>query len=142
MGLGAVNIDIGQTFGFLNTIIEKIFPDKTQQEKAKADLIRLEMEGQLDQFKQQLQVFVNESSSPDKWTSRARPSFLYVMYIFILCGIPMGVLAVFSKETAMEIAAGMRAWLGAIPTSLWAVFGASFSVYTIARSYDKGKEIS
>lgn len=139
-GVGAVNIDIGQAFNFLNTIVTRIFPDKEKQEEIKAAMLQYQMSGDLDILKQSLTAFVAESSSPDKWTSRARPSFLYVMYVFILFGIPIGILAVFNKEAALQIAQGMQAWLASIPSSLWGVFGACFSVYTIARSYDKSRE--
>jgi len=60
------------------------------------------------------------------------------MYLLILCGVPMGVLSVFNLSAAAQIAAGMKQWLAAIPTDLWYVFGAGFSVYTVARSkWDK-----
>ncbi len=141
MGVGAVNIDVGQAFGFIGKIVDKIFPDKTEAERAKAELIKLQMSGDIEEIKQALAVFVNESSSTDKWTSRARPSFLYVMYIFILFSIPMGILSIFSKESAFQIAEGMKAWLSAIPNYLWGVFGTSFAVYTLARSYDKKQQM-
>lgn len=139
MGLGAVNIDVGSAFNFLGTIVEKIFPDKTEQDKAKAALAQMQVQGDLEEFKQIFATFLAEATSPDKWTSRARPSFLYVMYIYILSGIPMGILTIFSKESALLIAQGMQAWMTSIPTALWGVFGACFSVYSIARSYDKNK---
>jgi 4-amino-4-deoxy-L-arabinose transferase-like glycosyltransferase len=60
------------------------------------------------------------------------------MYIMILAGIPMGILTVFNPQAAATIATGMKSWLSAIPSDLWYVFGAGFSVYTVARSrWDK-----
>lgn len=138
-GVGAVNIDVGAAFSFLGTIVERIFPDKQKQEEIKAELAKFQLSGNLEEFKQVMQVFVNESASQDKWTSRARPSFMYVMYLFILFGIPLGILSVFSPEAAKGIAEGMKAWMTAIPNPLWAVFGTCFSVYSISRSYDKSK---
>ena len=116
-------------------IIDKIFPDKTEAEKAKVQLLAMQQAGDLDALKTTLEVFVAEAKSADPWTSRARPSFFYVMYIMILFGLPMGVLSVFSSDSAIQIAAGLRAWLSAIPDTLWGVFGAGFSVYTVSRSY-------
>ena len=119
-------------------IIDKIFPDKTEAEKAKVELAKAQMNGGLDELKTLLQPFLAETQSSDKWTSRARPSFFYVMYILILTGIPMGILTVFNPTAAATVAAGMKGWLGAIPSDLWYVFGAGFSVYTVARSrWDK-----
>ncbi|MEJ8631557.1 hypothetical protein P0F65_20850 [Sphingomonas sp. I4] len=33
------------------------------------------------------------SAETDRWTRRARPSFLYVMYVLLLGSLPMAVLA-------------------------------------------------
>ena len=54
----------------------------------------------------QLQAIVAEASSADPWTSRARPNFLYVMYILLLTALPMGVLSAFHPMAARDIAAG------------------------------------
>lgn len=116
-------------------ILDKIFPDKTEAEKYKAKLAELQVNGELGFLGQLLQYFIEEAKSSDKWTSRARPSFFYVMYIYILFAIPMGVLGIFSSESAIKVAEGMKAWLAAIPTEMWGVFGAGFAVYTVARSY-------
>lgn len=119
-------------------IIDKIFPDKTEAEKAKVELAKLQMSGSLDELKVVLEPFLAEAQSADKWTSRARPCFFYVMYVLILTGIPMGILSVFSPQSALTVAAGMKQWLASIPSDLWYVFGAGFSVYTVARSrWDK-----
>ncbi len=121
-------------------IIDKIFPDKTEAEKAKAKLIELQIQGELHLATQSFEVAIAEAKSADKWTSRARPSFFYVMYIMILFSLPMGILSVFSPNAATQISGGMKAFLGAIPDALWAVFGAGFSVYTVSRSvWDKKK---
>ena len=125
-------IDIG------GKIIDKIFPDPIEREKAKTELIRLQMEGQFKEVEQQLSAIIAEAKSTDPWTSRARPSFLYVMYILILCSIPMGIVSVFSPESATGVAEGMKAWLASIPDMLWGVFGTGYLGYTVARSvWDK-----
>ena len=56
----------------------------------------------------QLQAIVAEANSADPWTSRARPSFLYVMYILLLTALPMGLLSAFHPAAAKDIAAGMK----------------------------------
>lgn len=50
---------------------------------------------------------------------------------------PMGILSLFSPESATTIAGGMKAWLAAIPDGMWATFGIGYSGYAIARSMDK-----
>jgi len=139
MGLGAINIDTAAIGNFFGKVIDKIFPDKTEAERIKTEYLKFQMSGNLEELKTILAPFLAEAQSSDKWTSRARPSFMYVMYLFILFGIPMGILSVFSPESAKAIAEGMQAWMAAIPTPLWAVFGTCFSVYSISRSYDKSK---
>ena len=71
--------------GPLASIIDKIIPDKAARERAKIELIKLEGTQELEAIKAQLSAIVAEAGSPDPWTSRARPSFLYVMYV-CCCG--------------------------------------------------------
>jgi len=139
MGLGAINIDTTAIGNFFGKVIDKIFPDKTEAERIKTEYLKYQMTADLDELKAIMAPFLAEAQSQDKWTSRARPSFLYVMYCFILFAIPMGIISVFSPDSAVKIASGAKAWLSAIPDYLWGVFGASFAVYSIARSYDKSK---
>ena len=77
----------------------------------------------------------------DPWTSRARPGFLYVMYAMILWTIPMGLVAALSPATGAAMAAGMRAYLDAIPEPLWALFGTGYLGYTVARQWGKAKGV-
>jgi hypothetical protein len=83
------------------------------------------------------QVALEEAKSQDKWTSRARPAFLYVVYLFILFAIPMGILSIFSPVAAERIASGTSSWLKAIPESMWYLFGAGYLGYGAFRSFDK-----
>jgi hypothetical protein len=85
----------------------------------------------------QLQAIVAEANSKDPWTSRARPSFLYVMYILLLAALPMGVLSAFSPSAAHDIAAGMNAYLTGLPEPLYALFGTGYLGYTAARQWGK-----
>jgi len=124
-------LDIGKD------LIDKIFPDKQKAAEAKAKLMLLEQHGELAALHTRMSAIIAEAQSKDPWTSRARPSFLYVMYIMILAAIPMGVLAAFNPATAAAIANGMKAWLAAIPSGLWATFGIGYSGYAVARSMDK-----
>jgi hypothetical protein len=126
--------------GVADTIINKIFPDPAQRDAAKLEMLKMQQSGELDAVKIQMSAIIAEAQSADPWTSRARPSFLYVMYILILAAIPIGVLSVFRPDAAVQIANGMKAWLAAVPDSLWAVFGVGYTGYTVARSaWDKKK---
>lgn len=123
------------------TLIDRIFPDKEKQaiERAQAEmaLAQMQQDGTLKQQAQQMSAILAEAQSNDPWTSRARPSFLYVMYAMILASIPMGVLHAFKPDLAVSIAAGMKAWLSAIPEELWWLFGVGYTGYTGARMFEK-----
>lgn len=119
-------------------IIDKLWPDPIQAAQKKLELVQLNQAGNLEELRISMSAILAEAQSADKWTSRARPSFLYVMYAMILFAIPMGILSVFKPDMAIQIAVGMQAWLKAIPDALWAVFGVGYTGYTVARSvWDK-----
>ena len=85
----------------------------------------------------QMSAILAEAQSADPWTSRARPSFLYVMYLLLLWSIPMGMIAAFRPEVARNIASGMNAYLAGIPEPLYALFGTGYLGYTVARQWGK-----
>jgi hypothetical protein len=128
------------------TIIDRVFPDKEKQaaERAQAELAlaQLAQDGRLKEMATELSAILAEAQSPDPWTSRARPSFLYVMYVMILAAIPMGVLYAFRPDIAMGVAAGSKAWLGAIPEEMWWLFGTGYLGYAGVRMFEKGKGIA
>ena len=125
--------------GPVAAIIDKVIPDKAARERAKLELIKLEGSQELDALKAQLSAIVAEAGSTDPWTSRARPSFLYVMYVMLLWALPMGVLAAFRPDAARDIAAGMNAYLNGLPEPLFALFGTGYLGYTAARTWGKVK---
>lgn len=84
-------------------------------------------------------VALAEAQSQDKWTSRSRPLFMYVIYVLILSAIPMGVLYAFNPTKAGQIAIGFKAWLDAIPQDFIWLFGAGYLGYGAFRSFDKWK---
>ena len=127
--------------GPLGSIIDKVIPDKRAREAAKLELLRLEQDQELRTIEARLSAIVAEAHSNDPWTSRARPSFLYVMYTMLLAALPMGVLAAFQPMTARDIAAGMNAYLNGLPEPLYALFGTGYLGYTAARQWGKVKGV-
>lgn len=127
--------------GPVASIIDRIVPDKEARERAKLELLRLEGTQELQAVEARLSAIVAEARSPDPWTSRARPSFLYVMYALILWALPMGLLAAFRPEAARDIAAGMNAYLAGLPEPLYALFGTGYLGYTAARQWGKVKGV-
>lgn len=123
--------------GPIVSIIDKVIPDKAQRDKAKLELLQLQGSQDLAEINARLSAIVAEANSHDPWTSRARPSFLYVMYVLLLWALPMGLLAMFSPERAQAIAAGMNAYLSGLPEPLYALFGTGYLGYTAARQWGK-----
>lgn len=124
-------IDLG------SKLIDKLIPDPAARDAAKLELLKQNQSGQLDEVRVSLSAILSESQSTDPWTSRARPSFMYVIYILILTAIPMGFLSAFNPGMATAVAGGFKAWLVAIPDSLYTLFGVGYLGYTASRSYDK-----
>ncbi|WP_442900220.1 holin family protein [Geoalkalibacter sp.] len=131
MGLGNAVV------GIVGKAIDKMFPDPVERARAQMELVRLQQEGELRELEISMSAILAEAQSADPWTSRARPSFLYVMYALLLAAIPMGMLHAWRPDLAVSIASGMQAWLAALPEELWWLFGAGYLGYTGARSIDK-----
>jgi len=120
-------------------LIDKIIPDPRARDAAKLELLKLQGSQEMDTIRTQMTAIVAEAQSNDPWTSRARPSFLYVMYTMILWAIPMGLIAAVRPEMAQGIAGGMNAYLAGIPEPMWALFGTGYLGYTAARTWGKAK---
>lgn len=125
--------------GPITSIIDKIIPDKEARANAKLELLKLEGTHELRSIEARLSAIVAEANSTDPWTSRARPSFLYVMYVLLLWALPMGILAAFDPAMAKDIGSGMNAYLGGLPDSLYALFGTGYLGYTAARQWGKAR---
>ena len=123
-------------------LIEKFWPDPQKQAEAQLALLKMQQDGELEELRTRLSAILAEAQSADPWTSRARPSFLYVMYIMILLSIPVASVGVFYPEHAMRFASGMQAFLAAIPDSLWALFGAGYLGYAGVRTWEKNKGLT
>jgi len=130
-------ITISGILGIGSKIIDKLFPDPEQRAKAQIKLLAMQQRGDLDEMKTQLSAIIAEAQSSDPWTSRARPSFLYVVYVLLLWSIPMGVMTIFRPDAAAAFTAGFRAWMLAIPEPVLTLFGVVMTGYVAGRSWEK-----
>lgn len=130
---------IDTIIGPIASLIDKIIPDPKARDAAKLELAKLQGSLEMESLRTQLSAVLAEAQSPDPWTSRARPSFLYVMYAMILWAIPMGLIAAVRPEAAAQIASGMNAYLNGLPEPLYALFGTGYLGYTFARQWGKGR---
>lgn len=128
---------LGAVFTLGGKIIDKLFPDKTEAEKLKLELLRQQQAGEFKDLEMRFSAIVAEAQSQDPWTSRARPSFMYVMYALLLASLPMGVLFAFQPDTAQAVTDGVGRWLNALPEELWWLFGAGYLGYSGARTFEK-----
>jgi Holin of 3TMs, for gene-transfer release len=116
--------------GPIASLIDKIIPDPKARDAAKLELIKLQGGQEMEALRTQLSAILAEANATDPWTSRARPSFLYVIYVMIAAVRP---------EAAAQIAAGMNAYLNGLPEPLYALFGTGYLGYTAARQWGKSK---
>jgi hypothetical protein len=121
----------------LMAVIDRVLPDEKAREAAKLELLRQQQAGEMEAIKTQLSAILAEAQSADPWTSRARPTFLYVVYVLILAAIPMGICSAISPDTARAVSAGMQAWLAAIPPDIVELFQWVMLGYVGARSVEK-----
>jgi hypothetical protein len=127
--------------GPLTSIIDKVIPDPAERDRAKLELLKMEGSQEMQLLQAQLSAIVAEAESSDPWTSRARPSFLYVMYAMILWALPMGLLGAFDPGTAQSIAKSMNAYLAGLPEPLYALFGTGYLGYAAMRQWGKVKGV-
>lgn len=128
----------GPLFG----LVDSLFTSDEERAQAKLKLVQMEQDGKLNEMKIQLSAILAEANSKDPWTSRARPTFLYVIYLMVLMSIPMGFLGYFHPDMAKAVAEGMDFWLKAIPESLWTLFGVGYLGYTGGRTWEKTKGVA
>ena len=131
-------------FDFGKTLIDKLIPDPQAKAEAQLKLVALQQEGafkaidaELEAMKVSMSAINTEGASADRWTSRARPAFLYVIYIVILFGLPLAVLSIWWPGQAGQVQTAFAAWVGGIPDSLMTLFGTGYLGYAATRSYDK-----
>ena len=127
--------------GPISQLLDRIIPDPRARDSAKLELLKLQGDQEMASLATQMQAIVAEAQSPDPWTSRARPSFLYIMYALILWSIPMGLIAAVQPSMANAIGNGMSSYLRGIPNELYTLFGTGYLGYTAARTWGQIKGV-
>jgi hypothetical protein len=123
---------------FADKILDLI-PDPEAKRAAKLALLQEQNRDELAKITASLSAINSEAQSDDPYTSRARPSFLYVVYILMLTAPVMGIVYAISPEVAGDITRGFQAWLAAIPEPIITLFGVGYLGYTGSRGYEKIK---
>lgn len=128
-------------FPFLFKIIDRIIPDESARQMAKLELVKSENQQALNEIQASLSAILAEANSDDAWTSRARPSFLYVMYVVICSCFIGGIIGIWYPAQTAQAATNINALLKAIPSDLYTLFGMGYLGYTGARSFDKWRKL-
>lgn len=119
-------------------LAKRLLPnDPDAENKAKLALLQVEQTGTLAELQASMGAILAEAQSADPWTSRARPTFLYLMYGIIMLAFVGGILGIWFPDHTARAADNIGKLLAAIPDSLWWLFGAGYLGYTGARSFDK-----
>jgi len=127
------------------TDLIKVVADKIGMDKAQAAQFQLDFQkeaqamdmAELDAAKS---IIVAEANSADKWTSRARPSFMYVFYVLLLLTPVMGITYAINPVTANNVIVGFQKALAAIPDIMWQTFGVGYVGYSASRTVEKHLE--
>ncbi len=123
--------------GSVAKLLDKIIPDPAARDAAKLALLQAENRQALSEMQAQLSAILAEARSADPWTSRARPSFLYVMYFIVLACVLGGIAGIWFPAETQAAARNINALLKAIPSDLYTLFGLGYLGYAGARSFDK-----
>jgi hypothetical protein len=133
-------ITISGLFGIGGKLIDKLFPDPTEKARAQLELLRLQQSGELDEMKTALSAIIAEANSSDPWTSRARPSFLYLFYLIVAFLVIIApIIGVFFPDQMGKFFINVAAGFGAIPEPMWWTFTTGYLGYTAARQVGKIK---
>lgn len=124
-------------------LLDRVIPDPEAKRDAKARLMDLHQQGDLQKMEARMRVIRTEAQSKDAWTSRARPTFMYVFYTVILSLVLLGPLVGVFAPSAMAIFfENVGAGFQAVPTEMWTVFTAGYLGYGGFRTVEKVRGVA
>lgn len=127
----------------IGNLIDKAIPDPDAKAKAQLELAVMQHNGELKELETRMSAILAEANSADPWTSRARPSFMYVFYfIIIMMTIVLPVVGIFNPEAMIKFYEHSKSGFSAIPEELWWTFCAGYLGYSGARTFEKRKGVA
>lgn len=119
-------------------VIDKLIPDPQERERQKLAVLKMQQEGEFKVDELRYEAIVAEAKSLDSYTSRARPSFMYVFYaiILFLC-VVMPLVGLINPAAITAVLATVKLGFAAIPEPMWWTFSAGYLGYTTARTLEK-----
>lgn len=132
----------GGLFDIGKALIDKLIPNPEANAAAQLELMKLDQNGQLNELQTRMSSILAEANSEDPWTSRARPSFMYVFYliiIFMVMGAPiMGIFFPVQMDLFFQ---NVGKGFNAIPEAMWWTFSAGYLGYTGTKTFEKMRGI-
>jgi len=147
VAINLANIDIGSFFDGLGKLAKDLRAAITGKEPIDAEkaaeiaLKVQELDAALEQAR--MNVMLAEASSSDKWTSRARPFYMYVFYLIVITvGVVAPFFGIFFPEHMKIFFDNVAQGFKAIPDIAWEVFCLGYLGYSGARTYEKSKGVA
>lgn len=138
-----MNLLAGGLIELGSTLIKRLIPDKEAAAKAELELLVMQQNGELKELETRMSAIVAEANSVDPWTSRARPSFMYVFYfVIIVLTFVAPLVGIFSPEAMKQFYENVGYGFGAIPEEMWWTFTIGYLGYSGARTFEKNKGVA
>lgn len=129
-------------FDVATGIIDKLIPDPQAAAEAKIRLLELDQQGRLTELQLQMSAIVAEANSEDPWTSRARPSFMYLFYAIVTFMVIIApIIGVVYPEKMDLFFMNVNKGFLAIPEAMWWTFTAGFLGYTGGKTVEAVKGV-
>jgi hypothetical protein len=124
----------------LSRLLDVLLPDPLMRQAAQKRLSGMQADAEFIAIRSSFaKALAPTRATPDRWTIRARPAFLYVMYAIILSALPLGIIAAISPATSHAMADAISRYLTSLPESLYTLFGTGYLGYATLRQWGKVK---
>jgi len=132
---------LGGVFSIGEKLIEHFWPNAEDADKRKAELAMMVQQGKLKELEISMSAIIAEANSKDKWTSRARPSFMYLFYtVIVFLVIIFPVIGIWFPTEMIRFYENVTAGFIAIPEPMWWTFTAGYLGYATNRTVEKIKD--
>jgi hypothetical protein len=115
-------IPVGSILNFGSTLLDKLYQDKDEREKAKLALLQLEQQGGLQELERKLQPLISELSG--NWLQRSWRPILMLSFTYIIVHNYI-IVPIFSIPAAD------------IPPDMWQLLKLGVGGYVLGRSGEK-----
>lgn len=132
----------GGVFDMAKTLIDRLVPDPAANAAAQLELMKLDQSGQLTDLQIRMSAILAEANSADPWTSRARPTFMYLFYVVIMFMVMvMPFVGLWFPEKMELFYLYVGKGFAAIPDTLWGTFTVGFLGYSASKTVENVKGV-